>query len=215
MMNFVKTQCHMILMGLEDMTDSSTIFSVNVDRGDEDAEKDPDNHFQASISPGTEMERLNDLPFSPTNFLQQFKCTSGSSIKNGVFLEGSYDSFQSEKTMMDAFKSSSACGFHDMETMQMSIHMEHMEPQVNKEHPCDENKGLIRTKRKASQADSVSDCSDQIDDDDDDGLKYPRKVGKGAQSKNIDAERRRRKKLNERLYALRSLVPKISKVFHD
>ncbi|KAK4366243.1 hypothetical protein RND71_014123 [Anisodus tanguticus] len=52
--------------------------------------------------------------------------------------------------------------------------------------------------------------SDQNEEEDD--PKYRRRNGKGPQSKNLVAERKRRKKLNERLYALRALVPKISKL---
>ncbi|CBI28513.3 unnamed protein product, partial [Vitis vinifera] len=185
--NFVTTQCNIILMEQEAMMNSSnidTIFSVNANAGNADEEKDPNNHFQATISPVTALENLNDLPFdisverirlcsSPMNFLQQFSYTSESSVKNDIFFEGSDGSFLSEKEQLGDDKDSS-------------------------------------TKQMANQADSVSDCSDQIDDDDD--LKYRRRTGKGTQSKNLVAERRRRKKLNDRLYALRALVPKISKL---
>ncbi|CAN4076539.1 unnamed protein product [Withania somnifera] len=49
---------------------------------------------------------------------------------------------------------------------------------------------------------------DQNEEEDD--PKYRRRNGKGPQSKNLIAERERRKKLNERLYALRALLDRAS-----
>nr|CAD1821315.1 unnamed protein product [Ananas comosus var. bracteatus] len=62
----------------------------------------------------------------------------------------------------------------------------------------------------AQRAESGSEGSDHGEIDDDENR--TKSGGKRHHSKNLVAERRRRKKLNDRLYSLRSLVPKITKM---
>ncbi|KAM7250260.1 hypothetical protein ACFE04_022285 [Oxalis oulophora] len=91
--------------------------------------------------------------------------------------------------------------------MQMQMQMQFMEG-ISKDQ---NEESMIKQQNSSTRADSISDCSDQIGDEQDDVVKYRRRTGK-PQSKNLIAERKRRQKLNDRLYSLRALVPKISKL---
>nr|ASW18440.1 aborted microspores protein [Tapiscia sinensis] len=225
--DFITAQCS-FSMEQESMINISssmdTSFSANMNAMNEfqsngHDQKDPDHHHQFQ-PPVSALENLNlsydhisvddqirlSSTSSPMNFLQQFNYSNPENkIKNDAFLDESHD----------PFKSSEENGLQDMDTLQNSImsnaanmHMQFMEPLVNNEHQMNDRDSI---KHENGQSHSVSDdCSDQIDDEDD--ARYRRRTGKGPQSKNLVAERRRRKKLNDRLYTLRGLVPKISKL---
>ncbi|XP_068640836.1 transcription factor ABORTED MICROSPORES-like isoform X2 [Aristolochia californica] len=154
-----------------------------------------DHHFQPWMQPATDNLSL------PWGFPQdQIRlCNSPLNFLGNQQL----DNIVSDK--LTSFDSGIDHGLQEIVTLQPSIQgnnpsLHHGLAEYDKES----------VKQEMGRGDSLSDCSDQIEDDDD--QKVASKSGRRNQSKNLVAERKRRKKLNDRLYALRALVPKITKM---
>ncbi|KAL2459964.1 Transcription factor ABORTED MICROSPORES [Abeliophyllum distichum] len=185
--DFVRAQCNIFLeqQAMSNSGTTDTSFSLNA------------NGMQVSPEPLKEnldlphdisIERIH-LCNSPMNVsnLQQFSSTGETgNTNNNIFFEETYVS--------NPFTPSIENGFQEMEALQSNI--------FGSEVKDDDS---------FTRENNRSDDSDP-NDDDEDAAKYGRRTGKGPQSKNLMAERKRRKKLNDRLYSLRALVPKISKV---
>ncbi|KAK1559324.1 hypothetical protein Q3G72_013288 [Acer saccharum] len=168
----------------------------------------------------------------PMNLLQQFSYGDQNNRTNKndhhhVFFEGSshHDHDHHHNNPFLSNSVSSQCGGVHQEIMDVQYMDDHQQEDHHQQQQQQQQEGnnnnvvndhdgdSFNSKQPENgRSDSVSDCSDQIDDEDD--VKYSRRRsnGKGPSSKNLVAERKRRKKLNDRLYALRALVPKISKL---
>ncbi|MCD9640155.1 hypothetical protein HAX54_025298 [Datura stramonium] len=211
---FVSAQCNIYL---EQQAMMNSSFSNGVQENTskpfptdgDDHIRDSQNHYQQTVSPAATSRDHSDhlsydfplkrkqLDTSSMNFLPPFSTYSTPEIDNNT------GNMLFDQSISDVTHFSNSTENRYMSEMDAYL-QKHMMRSSTQAGIDDES---VKHDNGRSNLGSDSDQNEEEDDP-----KYRRRNGKGPQSKNLMAERKRRKKLNERLYALRALVPKISKL---
>nr|ASL24779.1 aborted microspores 2 [Allium cepa] len=148
------------------------------------------------LSQVTEDQQITDFIMSQCNADSDFLENNGHEINH--WISGEHNNFQNGSDQFDnsAFKlfDSTLTAVYNNNQQQQSVH------------------DADSVKQEAPTVRGDNSGSEGSEDDDEGGSRTVGRNGKRHHSKNLMAERKRRKKLNDRLYALRALVPKITKM---